>query len=374
MGNGESIEIFEENELEQDVEKVCGEDANVWRLFQQGYDVIIDSIIQPPRHKYTLDSLGPMQYPLKSTPDHHRSCKIDDPKDDNNGNLHKPQEGLLSIHREDFKIPVQDGHRKGTIEASIWMSTLDNPHDPAQETKDHMCLVYLHSNLGSRQNVVQAIRNEALRFNLFVLAFDFLGCGHSSEGFISAGKHESRDLDTVLEAVERRYPSISRYCLWGHSLGASAALMLDPKSTMKPKIMALVLDSPITSLSSLTRDMLDQIKLEWGTLPPQWMLSRALKCIASSIEKRTGVHMSDVCPIDRAKRWNVPALVLSGSKDQYVPLSRVQEWLRQYGPGKIELVRFEGLHYQSRPKEVVEFVMSFVLASVNLESTEVPHE
>lgn len=58
--------------------------------------------------------------------------------------------------------------------------------------------------------------------SIFALAsFDFMGCGLSSEDFISLGVFESEQIGAVVNSLEARGLQV---ILWGRSMGASSAL------------------------------------------------------------------------------------------------------------------------------------------------------
>ena len=65
------------------------------------------------------------------------------------------------------------------------------------------------------------ICNEGMSF----LTFDFSGCGLSEGQFISLGWFEKDELVDVLEYVKQVYPKLSRFGIWGRSMGATTALM-----------------------------------------------------------------------------------------------------------------------------------------------------
>lgn len=65
MGNGGSMEIFEEGELENDIAKYSvplDEKTSYRDIFITGYDTIVNTIIRPPRHQYHLSELGPDRF------------------------------------------------------------------------------------------------------------------------------------------------------------------------------------------------------------------------------------------------------------------------------------------------------------------------
>jgi hypothetical protein len=39
-------------------------DDSLWSMFQQGYDALVDEIIQPPKYFYLIKDLGPTEFTL----------------------------------------------------------------------------------------------------------------------------------------------------------------------------------------------------------------------------------------------------------------------------------------------------------------------
>ena len=74
-------------------------------------------------------------------------------------------------------------------------------------------------------------------------SFDFMGCGLSTEEFISLGVFESEQIGTVVKSLEDKGFQV---ILWGRSMGASSALKYGGT-------FITVADSPFSSMERMCR-------------------------------------------------------------------------------------------------------------------------
>ena len=75
-------------------------------------------------------------------------------------------------------------------------------------------------------------------------SFDFMGCGLSTEEFISLGVFESEQIGTVVKSLEDKGFQV---ILWGRSMGASSALKYGGT-------FITVADSPFSSMERMCRE------------------------------------------------------------------------------------------------------------------------
>jgi len=138
-------------------------------------------------------------------------------------------------------------------------------------------VVYGHGNGTDRRHWLPLVR-ELHQAGLGQLFIDFAGRGESDGKTISMGAHEADAMIAGLDFLESR-PEIDagRLALAGRSMGAAAACLAAGRD---PRVRALVLDSPYTSLSR----ELDHVIAEYG-LPP--ILIRPALLAVSSFRART---------------------------------------------------------------------------------------
>ncbi|GMF34934.1 unnamed protein product [Phytophthora lilii] len=348
MGNGVSseMEIFAEGELEAELKRLGGTgDASVKQLLGKGYRDVVQLVIRPKRALYDVHELGPERLQVAE-------LSVDPARD-----------GVTQARRRDFDVLNARGLR---VCCSHWQ--LFAPGDAAPAVTP--CLVYLHSNIGSRLDALR-VRDAALRRGFSVLAFDCCGSGLSDGVYVTMGWNEAVDLFAVLQSVEKD-ASVSDICLYAHSMGAfpvvtnlaiRAAGAADKKMQAKlqtlphvmragqsPKlfkpIRAVVLDSGYASMKEVNEGLLREMQQE-GFPVPKAVMKVAMTAINKSVRKRTEVDIELLRPVDFVELCYAPALFVAANNDRYVPKEQSDELASKYaGPSKV--LRVEGEHYDER--------------------------
>lgn len=112
-------------------------------------------------------------------------------------------------------------------------------------------------------------------------------------------------------------------------------------------VIALILDSPFTSLEGLAT----QFTLTKSV--PGLILAPALQYIRHNILSLHGFDIMQATPLASAKRINIPAIVLSGSEDSTVPPILSEELYNALVGPKMRIF-FLGSHNSKRPTAVFE--------------------
>ena len=94
-----------------------------------------------------------------------------------------------------------------------------------------------------------------LKADCHLLAFDFAGTGHSEGTFISLGYFEQHDLLDVIQHM-KQFTNISKFILWGRSMGAATALLHMAKYHT-PEVLGMICDSHFSSLEVQMNEMAD---------------------------------------------------------------------------------------------------------------------
>lgn len=189
---------------------------------------------------------------------------------------------------------------------AIWIAASD-PDAPA--------VLYLH---GTFRNVyfnrpkIAAIHDAGFS----VLAIDYRGWGESSK-LLPSEQTIMQDAEAAWAEFERRVPTPSRRVIFGHSMGSGVAIELALRHRDPPAYGALVVESAMTSMPDLVRD-----------ISPLGVLLVPL----------VTQHFDS---LDKIGRIGAPKWFLSGSADRTVPPQQTQR-LYDAAHDPKHLVWFEG--------------------------------
>ncbi|CAI5731560.1 unnamed protein product [Hyaloperonospora brassicae] len=382
MGNGVSSEmaIFADGEMEAELQRLGGTgDASVKQLLGQGYRDVVQLLIRPHRALYDVQELGPARF-------HVALRTTDSESAQPNGRT------AMETRRRDFAVVNERGLR---VRCSHWQLFPCGPQRATGATSSSTraspavtsCLVYLHSNIGSRQDALR-VRDAALEYGFSVLAFDCCGSGLSDGVYVTMGWNEATDLVAVLESVERD-ASVSDVCLYAHSMGVFPAVTnvairaagaasktmqaklqtlphalrtAESRQRLKP-IRALVLDGGYASIKDVNEGVLREMQDE-GFAVPKTVLRVATAAIHKSVKKRTDVDMELLRPVDFVELCYAPALFITASGDRYVSSEQSEELARKYA-GPCTMLRVEGAHYDPRDPSVYTQAVGFLYEAMH---------
>ena len=222
--------------------------------------------------------------------------------------------------------------------------------DPQFRPKTIMpVIVYLHGNSSSRLEGIGLLR-EVLKRDINYFVFDFPGCGLSEGDFISLGFHESRDLKTIIDFIEK-IPGVGAIGLWGRSMGAATTMIYSHRDE---RIKAIVMDSPFADFNILAKELvLKQIKL------PNFLIDGALKIVRSTIKKKNGLDIEKLKPIDSAPKTKQPAIFIHAKNDELINNNHSDMLFATYG-GKIKkIIKCEGHHNTRRHYKIIREIGEF---------------
>jgi pimeloyl-ACP methyl ester carboxylesterase len=200
-------------------------------------------------------------------------------------------------------------------------SVLGRKKRPMRISEQNPTVVYCHSQTGNRVEGLFLLKLCAdRRYNL--LLFDFPGSGKSEGEYISLGWFEPIHLDNILEDLRKRF-EVNCIALWGRSMGAVTSIRIAERNTQD--IKAIVLDSPFSDLEELVK-RIGKVNLK----VPQIMMTVVIKMMSSPIQRRLGIDLFSLRPIDSVKHCTVPAFFIAGANDQIVPEASVVELYKRY--------------------------------------------
>ncbi len=158
-----------------------------------------------------------------------------------------------------------------------------------------------------------------------VFAYDARGHGDSEEdGFISLVKI-SEDILSAISYVEGRSDvDDSRIALVGHSIGGAGGIVA---ASEDPRVRCLVAISAFSDPVEVTGLYLKRYRI------PRWPF---LWLIRRFIEAEVGEKMAEFAPENRIGRVAVPALLIHGEADRFIPPSNLEAILSNSRKEQVE--------------------------------------
>jgi len=236
--------------------------------------------------------------------------------------------------RQDLELT---NNRKLKLQCSWWKFA------PGEAPSERLpCVIYLHGNAGCRMAAFELL-SHLLQSSITVFAPDLSGSGLSEGEYVSLGHYEREDVEAVIAHL-RGTGEVSTVGLWGHSMGATTALLYGDRD---PSIAAMVLDSPFADLMQLANE-LAQTAREQGLRVPGFAISATAQMVRYSVRRRAGFDPSEVSPIGNCDKCFIPALFAHGDRDAFIKPSHSEQLLAAYAGDK-NLVLFDGDHNSARP-------------------------
>lgn len=297
--------------------------ANIPTIIMKAkYESVWKSIIRPPRDIYEIASLGPVDFDYQGA----------------------------AYHRNDFVLTNSRGH---VLQCSHFTP---NKGDPAALP----CVVYLHSNLGSRVEAL-GVLHVLLPAGITVFCFDFSGSGLSEGEYVSLGNWEKDDLACVLKNL-RSLNSTRQISLWGRGMGAVAALL---QMKEDQSIAAAILDSAYKSLPELAKELAHRV-----VSAPDLLINQVIKkTFCKSVRKRANFDMMALVPIQDLDGIRTPALFAAALQDSYIDPLNSEALLHAYGAKVKKIIKFEGDHNSPRPLFFLQEATRFLVETFNLAAT-----
>ncbi len=235
---------------------------------------------------------------------------------------------LSAIHEEERRNgwqPVTIRSKDGTELHGTYIE------DSRREADTVILLHGLYQNRSMMLPYAEIYRN----MGFHVLMIDLRGHGESGGDQTSWGIHETDDIDAWRSWIHERTPA-SKEGIHGVSLGAALALIYG--GTEKGKEVAFyVADSSYGNLMKLGED-----KLSAFTGDPMLvdMMDLLYPFFQVTLYGNEGKWLSDIDPLDSAKKMTSPVLFLHGEKDSLVPAKVAEELFDAAGSRNKRLVLF----------------------------------
>lgn len=174
------------------------------------------------------------------------------------------------------------------------------------------------------------------------------------------GVREKEDVSTVMAYLFSR--GCTKFVLWGRSMGAATAAMFYGayKELLVGTVVALILDSPFTSMQGLATEYTTS-----RVAVPGLLLSPAVHYLRRSIQAQYGFDILHISPVAASARINIPTIVLSGSEDKIVPPALSEELYDALGGPKMRIF-FRGGHNTHRPAAIYEAVRVVLVGELHI--------
>jgi pimeloyl-ACP methyl ester carboxylesterase len=275
----------------------------------------INAIIRPPRRDYSADSFS-------ASPD---------------GGAHL-RHALTSVNERGQKligsIYVGSAYRLGA---------------------DLPCVVYMHGNASSQLEGQFLVPN-LCPHGIAVCLFDFAGCGHSDGDYVSLGFWESADLNFLIGQLSNSF-NLSRFILWGRSMGAATALLC-----RNPSVHGIIVDSAYTSINGMIRAITGRVKI------PKLVGKLVLWFLRLAIWDIAGFDIREVSPRRACLLEGNPPLVLGHARDdEYVAFRMGEKIFQKYSSADKKFVELEGGHNGGRSGEWFRTCYQFIFDKLGLD-------
>jgi pimeloyl-ACP methyl ester carboxylesterase len=273
----------------------------------------INVIIRPPRAQYSLDDLGPVPTAAYPQP--------------------VPRVPIAFKNRNGFRL-VGSFYPSGTIRSE----------------ERHVCVIYLHGNVGSQNEGRFLVPNLAPR-GICVFCFDFSGCGLSDGEHVTLGFHEHLDVVDSIEFLNSQF-NVTDFVLWGRSMGAVCAVMA---AQLSPRIRGIIVDSAFSSLLDLFSAISRQVPM------PSVIRPIALWWIKHEVESRAHFECSRVAPAQAGRQSTIPLMLGHCEDDAFVPYSHGVAIFEEYGCPDKEMMTLTGGHNGRRDIGWIMKCVRFIL-------------
>mmetsp|Transcript_20448 Transcript_20448/g.37984 ORF Transcript_20448/g.37984 Transcript_20448/m.37984 type:complete len:536 (-) Transcript_20448:14-1621(-) len=380
MGAEGSIELFEENQLEEELGML--KDESLKEIFDRSLSNMIDVLVHPLRMEYDFDWLR-AQY-----------------------------NGCEDYKVNEFKYTCTDGAKLHCVK---WI------RDPDAK----LCIVYLHTNSRCLSDATELLPLCNL-LNANLLAFDQRGAGRS-DGQLSFRLVE--DLTSILESLcggnqgvnvilwargmssyvavqyvtqqqelltkwtrtaparrmirrERqlqRQRELERAMKHGTDIEHSLDLDIEEEDKEPPQyVKFVVLDSPFTSLKDVVMEAAKNIDMLGASIPPMFV-KFALYMFKDKIDERLDEDPYSIMPLSWVQSGKKhatplpPCYILSADSDEHIPASMgdelAQEWRHKYDQGKSMCWyrEFPGGHFNEREECLVMTPIQAILDYVSIQ-------
>jgi len=278
-----------------------GELVNPYKAATEGFAMLVDSVLRPPRAEYEVAELGPIQMSLGDLRVTRTDFELDSKRvaaaaaGSGVPPPSPPSSGMCASRPQGPPLPFS---RRFKLACSWWQP--DAPHRPAERLP---CVVYLHANCGARPAALEVL-HQVLPHGYTLFALDFGACGHSDGEYLSLGYWEQEDVAAVIDHL-RAQSTVSSIALWGRSMGAVTALLYACRDGCG--IDAVVADSGYSHMRQLSRELVSDFTAGSVSVPV-FAHNLLYSAVRKSAKKKAYFDSNCLNPIERVADCRVPVL------------------------------------------------------------------
>jgi pimeloyl-ACP methyl ester carboxylesterase len=222
------------------------------------------------------------------------------------------------------------------------------------------CVLYLHGSASSQLEAQFLVPN-LCPHGIFVVSFDFAGCGCSDGEYISLGKHEHEDAELVINSLSRIF-GLGPFVIWGRSMGAATALLVN-----HPKVVGRVCDSPFTSV----RDVCKALGKRIGV--PKAVVNAAVWYLRKKVRSKAHFDFTEIAPIATDNGdLEVPVLFGHAPDDVVVPFEHSKRLCEHYANPDKMLMKLPGGHNTRRDDTWIQAGVGFCLSRLRVDMLDPP--
>ena len=211
------------------------------------------------------------------------------------------------------------------------------------------CVVYSHS-MGTNQFEALNLVPFLVTPSLALFAFDYVASGCSSgEALPFDGKGAALVLSIVRALRQTR--GMSRFAIWGRSLGASIALQA---VSISSEFVCCVADSGFATPNAVMHNFFRRYKV------PRCLMGRVDAMVRDEVRKMYGMEVDYEFPKRDLPNGRTPLIIGHGSIDTFVPASEGRKIFDCYGFADKQLYLFNANHFKSRPASWYQAAARFV--------------
>lgn len=210
------------------------------------------------------------------------------------------------------------------------------------------CVLYLHGNASSQLEGQFLVPN-LCKYKIYVCCFDFAGCGCSGGDYVSLGYFEKEDTEFLLDQLHKHF-NLGPFILWGRSMGAATALLVD-----YPLVVARISDSSFTSVPDMCAAIAVSMHL------PSFFVPAVIWFLKKQVIQAANFNIEEVSPISICRMNEIPCVFGHAEDDQFIPFEQCRRLYDHY-PCKMKfLMQLEGGHNGKRKKDWIQLGVSFIL-------------